>query len=110
MAPTLAPAKVIRHLSWVAWRRLIPAADQLLARTIGAKSMPRTEGGRRMRPKLLAVAMGAALVVSALAAALILQVSGNDNNSARPSMIISEGAQLLPSDTLTDWVTYGDHL
>jgi hypothetical protein len=53
---------------------------------------------------LTAVA-GAAVVVGALTTVVVVQGNGPD----RPSVIVSHGDQLLPSDTLTDWTTYGDH-
>lgn len=43
-------------------------------------------------------------------AGLTIHFSGNDNTVPRPSVIISDGDQLLPSDTITDWVTYADQL
>ncbi|WP_405899258.1 hypothetical protein OG242_18665 [Streptomyces sp. NBC_00727] len=41
---------------------------------------------------------------------LVVQADGDDHKSAHSSVIISHGDQLLPSGTLTDWTTYGDHL
>ncbi|WP_405760534.1 hypothetical protein OG234_19750 [Streptomyces sp. NBC_01420] len=63
-----------------------------------------------MRSKVLAAAAGSVVVVGALVTLLVVQADGDDQKSARSSVIISHGDQLLPSDTLTDWATYGDHL
>ncbi|WP_143202259.1 hypothetical protein [Streptomyces sp. CB01249] len=63
-----------------------------------------------MRSKVLAATAGSAIVVGALVTLLVVQAHGDDHQSARSSVVISHGDQLLPSDTLTDWVTYGDHL
>lgn len=58
-----------------------------------------------MRSKVLA-----AVVVGTLTTVLVVQADGTDHRPARSSVMVSEGDQLLPSDSLTDWVTYGDHL
>jgi hypothetical protein len=63
-----------------------------------------------MRRKLLAAVAGTIVVAGALIAGLTVHFSGNDNSSPRASVIISDPDQLLPSDTITDWVTYADHL
>lgn len=63
-----------------------------------------------MRSKILASVTGSAVLVGAVATFLIVHDDGKDHVSARPSVIISNGDQLLPSETLTDWSTYSDHL
>jgi hypothetical protein len=63
-----------------------------------------------MRSKVWAVVAGSAVVVGALTTVLVVQAEGNDRRPARSSVVVSAADQLLPSDTLTDWVTYGDHL
>lgn len=63
-----------------------------------------------MRSKVLAAIAGTAVLAGAAATFLVVHGDGNGHATARPPVIISDGEQLLPSETLTDWSTYSDHL
>jgi hypothetical protein len=63
-----------------------------------------------MRTRLFSAVAVPVLITGAAVATLALRDGGAQARSPRPAVLVSSGDQLLPSETLTDWVTYGDHL
>jgi hypothetical protein len=61
-----------------------------------------------MKRKLITAAAG---LCAALAAATVaVSTTSSAPTPHRPSLIVADGEDLLPSNTATDWVTYSDHL
>lgn len=55
---------------------------------------------------LAGVVAGAVVLVAGAAAVVVPKITGDDQSS----VIEAEGQNLLPSETLEDWVTYSDHV
>ncbi|BCJ32222.1 hypothetical protein AB0I55_06455 [Actinocatenispora sera] len=63
-----------------------------------------------MRTRLFAAVAVPVVLAGAVVATFALRAGEAHHRAAPPAVLVSTGDQLLPSATLTDWVTYADQL